>query len=170
MYPIVHTQREWFLDKGRAHLQLRIVRRQLPLTPAFGITAHAAQGQTLNNGAIIDLCIGGSSSTMSNYVALTRVERRADLLILKPFHLELFCQGQKPGMELSLRTWRGDTSIDWDTAEKELMLSKCCPTCGFVKFKSSHSSTVFKRVDDNNQRIGSYKLCLAKQKADGFPL
>eukprot|EP00969_Alexandrium_andersonii_P282025 12467573-Alexandrium_andersonii.AAC.1 len=30
---------------------LKIVRTQLPTAPAFAMTAHAAQGQTLRNGA-----------------------------------------------------------------------------------------------------------------------
>ena len=76
MYPIVPVTKEWYLDKGRPHPQLKIHRRQLPLSPAFGMTAHSSQGQTFSNGAIVDLCIGGSISTMSNYVALTRVEHR----------------------------------------------------------------------------------------------
>ena len=66
VYPIVPVRRDWFLDKGRLHPQLKIRRRQLPLTPAFAMTAHAAQGQTFSKGAIVDLNIGGSSSTMSS--------------------------------------------------------------------------------------------------------
>ena len=57
------------------------------MTPAFAMTSHAAQGQTFSKGAIVDLCIGGSSSTMSSYVAITRVERREDLLICQPFSI-----------------------------------------------------------------------------------
>ena len=87
VYPIVPKSKDWFLDKGREYPQLKIHRRQLPLAPAFGMTAHSAQGQTFSGGAIVDLCIGGSSSTMSSYVALTRVERREDLIILRPFPL-----------------------------------------------------------------------------------
>ena len=135
VYPIVPITKEWFLDKGRQHPQLKIHRRQLPLMPAFGMTAHSAQGQTFSKGAVVDLCIGGSSSTMASYVALTRVERREDLLILRPFPLEIFRQGQKPGMDLLLRTWRRDDTIDWPKIEKELMPSKLCPSCGFVKLK-----------------------------------
>ena len=64
VYPIVLVRREWFLEKGRKHPQLKIVRRPLPMTLAFAMTSHAAQGQTFSKGAIVDLCIGGSSSTM----------------------------------------------------------------------------------------------------------
>ena len=64
------------------------------------MTAHAAQGQAFSNGAIVDLKIGGSSGAMSTFVALTRVERRIDLLIDRPFPVHLFNQGQTPGPEL----------------------------------------------------------------------
>ena len=117
VYPIIKTTREWYLDKGAKHPQLQIQRSQIPLTPAFGMTSHSSQGQTFSKGASVDLCIGGSCSTMSSYVALTRVERRQDLLILRPFPLDLFTKGQKPGMELLLRTLRGDKSIDWKAIE-----------------------------------------------------
>ena len=170
VYPIVPRSREWYLDKGRQHPQLKISRRQFPLAPAFGMTSHSAQGQTFSNGAIVDLCIGGSSSTMSSYVALTRVERRKDLLILRPFPLELFQQGQKPGMDLLLRTWRGDKDIDWPAIERDLMPCKLCPTCGTIKLKSSFTDTEFKRLDDRNQKVGICKFCQAVQKEKGLPL
>ena len=154
IYPIVPRSREWYLDKGKQYPQLKIRRRQLPLAPAFGMTSHSAQGQTFSSGAIVDLCIGGSSSTMSSYVALTRVERRKDLLILRPFPLEIFQQGQKPGMALLLRTCRGDKDIDWPAIERDLMPCKLCPTCGCIKLKTSFTDTEFKRRDDNNEKVG----------------
>ena len=70
------------------------------------MTTHAAQGQTCDKGAIVDLEIGGSSSTMSSYVAIARVERRKYLLIYRPFPRELFAQVQKPGLEVLLKVWR----------------------------------------------------------------
>ena len=86
---------DWYLDKGRLHPMLKLTRQQLPLMPAFAMTAHAAQGQTFSKGAIVDLNIGGSFNAMSSYVALTRVERREDLIIFRPFPLELFQNVQK---------------------------------------------------------------------------
>ena len=95
LYPIRPSTGTWFLDKGRTYRVLKIGRRQLPLTPAWAMTSHAAQGQTFCQGAIVDLKIGGSSSTMSSYVAITRVEHRKYLLMFRPFPQELFNQGQK---------------------------------------------------------------------------
>ena len=74
VYPIVPIKKDQYLDKARLHPVLQIKRRQLPLPPAFAMTAHPAQGQKISKGAIFDLNIGGSSSAMSSYVALTRVE------------------------------------------------------------------------------------------------
>ena len=90
LYPIVPIKRDWFLDKGRLHPMLRITRTQLPLMPAFAMTAHSAQGQTFSNGAIVDLRLGGSSTAMASYVALTRVKQRHDLIIYRPFPIKLF--------------------------------------------------------------------------------
>ena len=81
LYPIVCKKSSWYLDKGRQHPVLRILRRQIPLAPAFAMTAHAAQGQTLLNGAIVNLCIGKVSNPLGSYVAMTRVKTRRKLLI-----------------------------------------------------------------------------------------
>ena len=132
VYPIVPIRKEWYLDKGRNYPVLKIRRRQLPLSPAFAMTAHAAQGQTFKNGVIVDLNIGGSSSTMSSCVALTRVEKREDLLIYRPFPLELFNRGQKSSMEILLSVLRG-WNIDWQAIVDEYMPSKMCPQCGRMK-------------------------------------
>lgn len=61
-----------------------IKRTQLPIAPAFAMTAHKAQGQTLNK-IIIDLesCRG----TESPYVMVSRVTSLEGLLILRPFKL-----------------------------------------------------------------------------------
>ena len=107
---------------------------------------------------------------MSSYVALTRVNRREDLLILRTFPLDIFSKGEKPGMELLLRTWPGDKDIDWLKIEKELMPCKLCPACGFVRLKTSFTETEFKRLDDNNVLVGSCRLCQAEKKAEGLPL
>ena len=59
-----------------------IKRTQLPIAPAFAMTAHKAQGQTFNK-VIVDLesCRG----TESPYVMVSRVTSLNGLLILRPF-------------------------------------------------------------------------------------
>ena len=63
VYPIVPIRSEWFLDKGRAHPMLSVKRQQLPLSPAFAITAHASQGQTLK-AAIVDMPVSYTHLTL----------------------------------------------------------------------------------------------------------
>ena len=168
VYPIVPVRREWYLDKGRKYPVLRIRRRQLPLTPAFAMTAHAAQGQTFKNGVIVDLNIGGNSSTMSSYVALTRVEKREDLLIYRPFPLELFNRGQTSSMGILLSVWKGEY-IDWQAIVDAYMPSKVCPQCGIMKKFKAYSGTEWKRVDKNNNHLGNCMMCIAKHKAEHCP-
>ena len=55
------------------------------------MTAYACQGTTLP-AAIVDMQSGRGS-----YVALTRTETREDLLIYRPFDLDLFTQGELDG-------------------------------------------------------------------------
>ena len=92
IYPITPKNGTWFLDKGRKQPVLKITRRQIPLAPAFAMTAHAAQGQTLTGGAIVDLCIGKGSNPLGSYVAMTRVKRGEDMLIYRPFPRDFFCE------------------------------------------------------------------------------
>ena len=47
LYPIEPVKRTWKLDKGRKNPVLAVSRTQLPLAPAFAITAHSSQGKTL---------------------------------------------------------------------------------------------------------------------------
>ena len=60
-----------------------IHRTQVPILPAFAMTVHKAQGQSLSN-VIVDLesCFG----TESPYVMVSRATSFAGLLILRPFH------------------------------------------------------------------------------------
>ena len=140
LYPIVSTKKDWFLDKGRLHPILKIKRQQLPLTPAFAMTAHAAQGQTFSKGAIVDMNVGGSSSAMSSYVALTRVEILSKLLIFRAVSLCFFDQGQQPGPDLLFCVWRGDT-IDWKAIELLYMPQKRCPGCGMLKYRHAYAKS-----------------------------
>ena len=75
VYPIVPRKSSWFLDRARAHPVLRIRREQLPLAPAFAMTSHAAQGQTLSDGAIVDLCIGKGSNSLQALLGLNRTKK-----------------------------------------------------------------------------------------------
>ena len=95
LYPVVCKKGSWYLDKCRRYPSLRITRRQMPLAPAFAMTYHAAQGQALKVGAIVDLCIGKGSNPLGSYVALTRVTDRSKLFIFADFRLNFSNKVQK---------------------------------------------------------------------------
>ncbi|CAF4602628.1 unnamed protein product [Rotaria sp. Silwood2] len=64
---------------------LSIKRRALPLVPAYSITTHKSQGQTLNN-VVIDLKLPNRTDDIAAiYVPLSRVKRLNDLIILRHF-------------------------------------------------------------------------------------
>jgi ATP-dependent exoDNAse (exonuclease V) alpha subunit len=65
--------------------KISIKRKALPLIPAYSITTHKSQGQTLSK-IIIDLVMPpGPVEVASAYVPLSRVKRLDDLLIIRPF-------------------------------------------------------------------------------------
>ena len=79
------------------------------MAPAYSITAHGSQGQTLP-AAIIDLQIGRGVSARASYVAITRIRTRNDLLIFRNFDKEVFTQGDPEGPALLLRVLRARKS------------------------------------------------------------
>jgi hypothetical protein len=65
-----------------------ICHTQVPIVPAFVMTAHKAQGQSLNN-IIIDL--QSCSSTEAPYVMISRATSLNGILILRPFNFSKIC-------------------------------------------------------------------------------
>ena len=57
IYPVFPWKRSWHLDQHRRVPRLEVKRFQIPLAPAYAMTAHASQGRTLA-AAIIDLQLG----------------------------------------------------------------------------------------------------------------
>ena len=166
LYPVVPQKKDWFVDKGRPYPRLKIKRRQFPLAPAFGVTAHAAQGQTFKQGVIVDLSIGGGTSPLSSYVALTRVQRREDMLIFRTFDIAPYQnKDARKGPGLLLRTLRGE-DLDWEAIEKEFMPSGRCAVCGCTKYKNMYP-TVGQWSRADGLRVCS--VCLEDKKRSGTP-
>jgi len=66
---------------------ISVRRKALPLIPAYSITTHKSQGQTLRK-IIIDLNMPpGSVEVASAYVPLSRVKQLTDLVILQDFNI-----------------------------------------------------------------------------------
>ena len=117
VYPIKPWPRSWALDQRRENPQLWVKRWQVPLAPAYSITAHGSQGQTLR-AAIIDLQIGRGVSCIASYVSMTRIRTRHDLLIFRNFDREVFTKGPPEGPSKLLSKLRGEV-IDWDALEEK---------------------------------------------------
>ena len=114
--------------------QLDTSPKQLPLAPAYAITSHASQGQTLKYGAIVDLRMGKGTSPISSYVALTRVKYRNQLLVYRPFERELLTKGDSDGPPLFLQELSGEC-IDWKASTAKSMLQARSVGCSSVQFK-----------------------------------
>ncbi|CAK0888776.1 unnamed protein product, partial [Prorocentrum cordatum] len=150
LHQVVPQRKEWFVDKGRPRPRLKVKRRQFPLAPAFGAAAYVAQGQTFKRGAVVDLSIGGGASPLSSCVALTRVHRREDMLIFRPFDIAP-CQkkGERKG-----------------AIEKEFMPSGRCAVCGCTKYKNMYPT-----VGQGSRADGlrACSACLEDKKRLGTP-
>ena len=140
--PIFPTERTWWIDgyRGR-HAVLRVKRKQFPLAPAFATTAHQAQGGT-KKAVIADLQLGRGVSSIASYVAITRVKRRAGLLIYRDFDLEPFQQGIPEGTDLLLKVLSKE-KIDWDAIEQQYIPRKVCANCGNSRVKEEFPKNEF---------------------------
>ncbi len=68
---------------------IQVTRTQLPIVPAFAITAYKAQGLTMNK-IVVDLQVPvGTLQVASIYVPLSRVKRAEDIVILRPFDMKV---------------------------------------------------------------------------------
>ena len=147
VYPIRPCARSWFLDAKRKKPQLRFTRFQVPLAPAYSITAHGSQGQTLR-AAILDLHVGRGVSAIASYVAMTRIKTRHDLLIFRNFDREIFNAGEPEGPSLLLRCLRGEP-VDWKAIEdKHTPKTRCHGPCLEVRFKEDFSVFEWRRKED----------------------
>jgi hypothetical protein len=77
------------LNDQKIKATISVKRRGLPLVPAYAITTHKSQGQTLSK-IVIDLNMPpGVVEVASAYVPLSRVRRLDDLIILQNFHINV---------------------------------------------------------------------------------
>ncbi|CAF4585414.1 unnamed protein product, partial [Rotaria socialis] len=71
--------------KSNRKTLLSIKRRALPLVPAYCITTHKSQGQTLNK-VVVDLKLPNETDDIAAaYVPLSRVKLLTDVVILRYF-------------------------------------------------------------------------------------
>ena len=126
-YPFYPETRSWYIDAGKKNPVLLVKRTQIQLSPGFATTAHVSQGQTLY-AAMPDLAEGNGVGIAAAYVALTRVERRTDMLIFRPFPRAPYAGGAQKGPLMLLRSLQGEY-IDWKTIEADLIPRQKCVDC-----------------------------------------
>ena len=128
VYPIVPRTQSWYLDKGRKVKTLKVRRTQLPLTPAYAMTAHSSQGKTLP-AVLLDLQVDKKVNPTIGTVATTRVRSREDVLIMRPFAKFLFQRGlASEGPDLLLQKLRGK-EINWAAVREARRPSATCMEC-----------------------------------------
>jgi hypothetical protein len=102
---------------------ISIKRTQIPLLPAFAITAHKSQGKTYST-CIVNLT--GCRGTESPYVMMSRVTSLDGLVILTPFKKEIICCRQSQDMRVEFRRIRYlslKTIVKYGTSEEAKIAS-----------------------------------------------
>ena len=130
-------------DRQRKNPQLRVSRTQFPLAPAFAITAHVAQGQTITEGV---LCVGLGGNPFTAYVAFTRVQGRTRLFIYRAFDAAPFQKGIGLGRDLLLRQLRGER-IEWKALLAKYCEERTCGACAERKPATALTAGQWKRSD-----------------------
>ena len=137
LYPIVPTSKIWYLDKSKKNPVLSVSRRQFPIGPAFGITSHSSQCQTLT-AAIIDLV---ADDPILCYVALSRVRSSSDLLIYQHFPKEILERGDTLGPTFLLKRLGEKTSTHITTRHLiSMQVAATCVQCGCQDYHHIASS------------------------------
>ena len=146
VYPIFPTKRTWYIDGYRKDKAvLGVERYQFPLAPAFACTAHQAQGST-QEAVIADLLLGRGVSSIASYIAITRVKRRAGLLIYRPFDVAPYQQGIAEGTALLLQVLAGE-QVDWASIEDKYVPRKRCGVCKEVRLKEHFTRREFEEKE-----------------------
>ena len=147
IYPVYPIKATWYLDRRRERPVLAVKRRQLPLVPAFAVTAHGSQGKT-KPAVMVDLNVDKRTDSRFGTVVCSRVACREDVLILRPFPLWLYQRGASEGPQMLLRHLRGE-DIDWATYRETLMPVGSCQTCQQVRPMDAFSSQQWGKIRSN---------------------
>ncbi|CAJ1347157.1 unnamed protein product, partial [Effrenium voratum] len=154
LYPVYPARKVWKLDAKRKKPVLKIARTQLPLAPAYAITAHGSQGKTLP-AALVDFNVDKRTDVTFGTVAASRVRSREDVLILRPFERWLYTRGAPEGPALLLQQLRGE-EVNWEAFREAKAPSAACEKCKEAKTLDYFSDRQWERVRANRSAI-----CLA---------
>ena len=128
LYPVYPARKVWKLDAKRKKPVLKIARTQLPLAPAYAITAHGSQGKTLP-AALVDFNVDKRTDVTFGTVAASRVRSREDVLMLRRAR-ERGKGGAGEGKETQAgRFAAGRSSAGSTHAARRRARRSCCSNC-----------------------------------------
>ena len=135
LYPVYPARKVWKLDARRKKPVLKIARTQLPLAPAYAITAHGSQGKTLP-AALVDFNVDKRTDVTFGTVAASRVRSREDVLILRRRTIEREREGRAwaGGLSLAGRSSAGSTRAARRRAQRS-----CCSSCEARRWTGTRS-------------------------------
>ncbi|CAE7457464.1 pfh1 [Symbiodinium natans] len=161
LYPIEPVKRTWKLDKGRKNPVLAVSRTQLPLVPAFAITAHSSQGKTLS-AVLLDFNIHRRTHVSYGTVVASRVRSREDVLILRAFPAWLYQRGPPEGVAKLLQRLRGELNLD--AFREATWPSAPCEACRRAKPLNLFADAQWQKARAN--RPATCLACEKKKRAD----
>ena len=128
LYPVYPARKVWKLDAKRKKPVLKIARTQLPLAPAYAITAHGSRGKTLP-AALVDFNVDKRTDVTFGTVAASRVRSREDVLILRRAR-ERGKGGAGEGRETKAgRFAAGHSSAGSTPVARRRARRSCCSNC-----------------------------------------
>ncbi|CAJ1379302.1 unnamed protein product [Effrenium voratum] len=141
---------------------LKIARTQLPLAPAYAITAHGSQGKTLP-AALVDFNVDKRTDVTFGTGGRLDLEapdntaggREERVVPGRPFERWLYTRGAPEGPALLLKQLRGE-EVDWDAFREAKAPSAACEKCKEAKTLDYFSDRQWERVRSNRSAI-----CLA---------
>ena len=148
-FPVLPDVMEITYEHSASHWRCMIKRKQVPMEPGFAITAHKAQGKTMDK-VVVDLA--GCSGTEQPYVMVSRCTLLEGLVILQNFDIKKITCWQSEDLQKEvdrLELLRLQTVVKHGAAG-EVVQAKC--RLGMLKVGGEVESR--KRSIDDGDRQG----------------
>ena len=172
VYPIKDTTATWHV-KATKPKSIQVRRQQIPISPGFARTAYSVQGFTLL-AAIVDLCFQATMDIITAYIALSRVKRADDILIMRPFSLERYQEGVPINKKVMMAYFkREDPSVITDLLQEylEMRSKKQCAGAGCRNLiEKGHTHCENCSVTAVVERLKKCRICRLRHAKPEFTL